>query len=84
MLGASLYLVLASSGGSLSFQSGIALLVIFVIAMWDNIRSALRSMREEQTAAGRGGHPGHGPMRCAAIFSNFFWGRPASSSGLSS
>ena len=57
MLGASLYLVLASSGGSLSFQSGIALLVIFVIAMWDNIRSALRSMREEQTAAGRGGHP---------------------------
>ena len=57
MLGASLYLVLASSGGSLSFQSGIALLVIFVIAMWDNIRSALRSMREEQTAASRGGHP---------------------------
>ena len=57
MLGASLYLVLASSGGSLSFQSGIALLVIFVIAMWDNIRSALRSIREEQTAAGRGGHP---------------------------
>ena len=61
MLGASLYLVLASSGGSLSFQSGIALLVIFVIAMWDNIRSALRSMREEQTAAGRGGPPAHGP-----------------------
>ena len=57
MLGASLYLVLAASGGSLSFQSGIALLILFAIALWDNIRSALRSMRAEQAAAGRGGHP---------------------------
>ena len=81
MLGASLYLVLAaacpSSRGSPCWSSSLS-----PCGTTSALRCApcVRSRRRPDGA----GTPGPWAMRCAAIFSNFFWGRPASSLGLSS
>lgn len=54
MLGASLYLAVACSQGSLAVAGGAALLVIFVIAMADNVISARKSMLVSRAAYGEG------------------------------
>ena len=54
MLGASAYLALACSQGSLAVAGGAALLVIFAIAMADNVLSARKAMLVSREAYGEG------------------------------
>lgn len=54
MLGASLYLVVACSQGSLALAGGAALLVIFAIAMADNVLAARKAVLVEREAIGEG------------------------------
>lgn len=54
MLGASLYLTVACSQGSLAVAGGAALLVIFVIAMADNVLAARKAMLVSHVAYGEG------------------------------
>lgn len=54
MMGASLYLALACAQGSLAVAGGAALLLIFAVAMWDNIRAARQAMLVSHAAYDEG------------------------------
>ena len=74
MLGASAYLALACSQGSLAVAGGAALLVIFVIAMADNVLSARKAMLVEREAYGEGLIPRPGGKVVAANVVKFALG----------
>lgn len=54
MLGASLYLMVACFQGSLALAGGAALLVVFVVAMTDNVLAARKALLVEREAIGEG------------------------------
>lgn len=74
MLGASLYLVVACSQGSLAVAGGAALLIIFVLAMADNVLSARKAMLVEREAYGEGLVPKPGGQVVAANLVKFALG----------
>lgn len=74
MLGASLYLTVACSQGSLAVAGGAALLVIFVLAMGDNLLGARKAMLVEREAMGEGVVPRPGKAVISANVVKFILG----------
>lgn len=58
MLGAALFLVLFGAGGQVALLPSVALLVIFAVAMWDNLRAAKAGMLAAQQKNGPREKPG--------------------------